>query len=243
MSMNKKSKKSKSKKTKIIDDDSLSFSLDDESGKSNLLGQEQHSQPQINGMGMGMGSAMGLNMDMGSNLQNNTQAMSNIMLPDPNLISNVGMVKMKQGTNSNFNQIFQNLNKDGLVPVLPEMQQYFDLNQISKMPQKEFSSEVQYGNEPKIMDSGLLSKNYGMKKQLPLVNDPSLASIAGLNQFGMNMGMGSAMGSAMGMNFGTNEFGTNDNSKVNAVNVNASSNDSNILKGGNKNKIFFLKKK
>ena len=180
------------------------------------------------------------------NLQQN--GMSNIMLPDPNVMNNSSMIKMKSGTNNNFNQIFENISKEGLIPVLPEMQQYFDLKQIANMPQKEFSSEIQYGNEPKIMDSGLLNQNYGMKKPLPLINDPSLASMANLNQFGNpmgnfnNMNLGSASIGEFGKN---NENATLEKNTENILNINTNNtlSNENVLKGGlKKKKNFFLKK-
>jgi hypothetical protein len=154
--------------------------------------------------------------------------------------------------------IFKDISKEGMIPVLPEMQQYFDLNQIASMPQKEFSSDIQYGNEPKIMDSGLLNQNFGMKKQLPLISDPALASIAGINQFGNPMGnlMGNPMGNPMANGLanglshlgsaGMGEFGKEENNlslQTNTFPVTGSTNNLNVLSGGEKKKKnFFLKK-
>ena len=255
-----KSKKSKKSK-KFQDDSSLSLSLDldgdEEAGKNkkNIFQVPQDSQQQNNQLNpIGSIPNMAGLPELGQGVGNN---MSNVMLPDPNFLNGSGMVKMKAGTNTNFNQIFSNLKKDSMVPILPEMQQYFDMNQIANMPQKEFSSEVQYGNEPKIMDSGLLNQNFGMKKQLPLVSDPSLANMAGINQFGNSLGsaaqgpmgslgnIGQSIPGLNQMNLGSamaGEFGNGESNGDTMPVEGTGGTESGVLKGGQKKKNFFLRK-
>jgi hypothetical protein len=127
--------------------------------------------------------------------QQSRQTESSIMMPDPNL-SNQGMsIKMKQGTNQNFNSIFDNLDSKALLPVLPEMQGMFDYGQIAKMqqmnPQTDFSSDMGMGGEPKVMDYGLMQQN--RPQNLPMV-PPDLAGMIGSQGMGSISGMGGMAG-------------------------------------------------
>ena len=225
--LKKKSKKlkknQKQSKLKVNNDSSISFDLDDDENGSNEHKLNQHIMP----MNPQMNPQMNMQINP-INMQNPNTYNNNIMLPDPNFMNN-GIVKMKAGTNNNFNEIFSNLNNESLIPILPEMQQNFDINQIANLPQhNNFSSGFEYGTEPKIMDSGLLNNKFGMKRQLPLINDPNMASIAGINQFGNSL---------------QGELGKTEN--INKVENNINNilpNDTNILKGGEKKKNFFLTK-
>jgi hypothetical protein len=55
--------------------------------------------------------------------------MGKIMLPNNNFL-NENIIKMKTGANSDFSSILNNVSQEGLILVLPEMQQLFDMNQI-----------------------------------------------------------------------------------------------------------------
>jgi len=81
------------------------------------------------------------------------------------------VLKLKNGKNTNFNSILENVNSDDLIPVIPEMQQLFSAENISRENPQEYSSELNFGNEPKIMDRGLLNNN----------NIPSFISGSGVN--------------------------------------------------------------
>jgi len=143
------------------------------------------------------------NMGIGTNPN-----MSNVMLPDPNYSNYTnGMIKMKQGSNNDFNQIFSNIKEGQMIQVLPEMQGLFDYNQIMNMPQKEFSSDVGNGNMaglmntsgPKIMDQGLLNQNMGMGNMGMGMGMGNM----GMGNMGMgNMGMGNMGMGNMGMGMG-----------------------------------------
>ncbi len=108
--------------------------------------------------------------------------------------SSNGIYKMKQGSNNNFNEILGGLNQEGLIPVLPEMQQYFNMDQISQMPQSGPQADYQFGmsSQPQIMDPGLLGNS--MKRPLPLVSDPSLANMGGLGSANSMGPIGNALG-------------------------------------------------
>jgi hypothetical protein len=222
--------------------------------------QNQNQMEGTNGLGGlgGIGSIPNI-----SNLMGTNQNMSNAMLPDPSFSSfaNNGVAKMKQGTNNNFNQIFSNIKEGQMIQVLPEMQGLFDYNQIINMPHKEFSSEVggdmggfMNNGGPKIMDQGLLNQNMGMgmggmgmggmgmggmgmggmKKQLPLISDPNLASMAGINQYGnlMNNSLGSAISGEFGTGSTNDSVPTNNSGSGDGDNKQSALSNQNILEGG-----------
>jgi hypothetical protein len=69
------------------------------------------------------------------------------------------VLKLKNGKNTNFNSILENVNSDDLIPVIPEMQQLFSAENISRENPQEFSSEINMGSDPKIMDPGLINNS------------------------------------------------------------------------------------
>jgi hypothetical protein len=224
--LSKSSKSSKSKKYSKDDSSSLNLDLDD-------LDNENGSKNNMEGINNLNGINSIPNMGMTNmNYPNGNASMTNVMLPDKSFLNNSSMIKMKQGNNNNFNQIFNDISKEGMIPVIPEMLHNFDLEQIKNMPQKEFSSDVGglMNGGPKIMDQGLLNQGMGnfgdmgglagipgmggmggmggfggMKKSLPLVSDPNLASMAGINQYGNTLSGLNHLGSAMSGEFGNGD--------------------------------------
>jgi hypothetical protein len=98
-----------------------------------------------------------------------------------------GIMKLKSGKNKNFSSVLQNVNTDDLIPIIPEMQQLFTAENISKENPQEFSSDVNYGQEPKIMDRGLINNSNipnfisGNNNQNPLPTNITNSAISSLN--------------------------------------------------------------
>lgn len=207
-----KSKKSnKSNKSNMNDSSSLSLEdLEEEFGNKNEPNKESglfnqifqnpaHQQAHQQAQGMqGMQASTQFNPNsiaqQFQSMQPTNEYASNSNQQFNQGFSSNGIYKMKQGSNNNFNEILGGLNQEGLIPVLPEMQQYFNMDQIAQMPQTGPQPDYQFGmsSQPQIMDPGLL--NNSMKRQLPLVSDPSLANMSNLgsaNSFGTMGSIGS----------------------------------------------------
>jgi len=69
------------------------------------------------------------------------------------------VMKLKSGKNTNFSSILQNISDKDLIPIIPEMQGLFTAENISRENPQEFSSEINMGREPKIMDPGLINNS------------------------------------------------------------------------------------
>jgi hypothetical protein len=182
----------------------------------------------------------------------------NIMLPSADLPM---AHRQRTGTNNDMNALLQQLNEDQLIPVLPEMQQMFDMNQL-EMQQHQAYQRGQvpidnYGGQPQIMDQSIVNMARNGKLPIPLLNGLQMSP-----GMGMGMGMGGQMGqmgpmgpmgqmsqmsqmSQMGLPMADNvyESGLRETTQSNLNEKN--SNDQPVvndkLVGGNKN--YFLKKK
>ena len=179
-------------------------------------------------------------------IQNNP----NIMLPSADLPM---AHKQKIGTNNDMNTLLQQLNEDQLIPVLPEMQQMFDMNQLEMQQQQAYQrGQVpvdNYGGQPQIMDQSIINMARNGKLPLPLLNgfqmNPEMGSV--MNMGGPMGNPGMNMGAPMGGNIfesglqGTNQSNPDENNfnMQPLANNKPSTNDK--LTGGNKN--YFLKKK
>jgi hypothetical protein len=169
--------------------------------------------------------------------------------------------RQRTGTNNDMNALLQQLNEDQLIPVLPEMQQMFDMNQL-EMQQHQAYQRGQvpidnYGGQPQIMDQSIVNMARNGKLPIPLLNGLQMSP-----GMGMGMGMGGQMGqmgpmgpmgqmsqmsqmSQMGLPMADNvyESGLRETTQSNLNEKN--SNDQPVvndkLVGGNKN--YFLKKK
>lgn len=162
-----------------------------------------------------------------SQLQNQAQVETkpNIMLPSNEL----PMVhKQKMGTNNNINALLQELNEDQLIPVLPEMQQMFDINQLELQQQQAYQRGQapidDYTGQPQIMDQSIFNMARSGKVPLPFLNNMQMS-----NPMSMNVPITGNIFEAGFQGIGQNKQAkqpTQQESK---------------LKGGGKN--FFLKKK
>jgi len=92
--------------------------------------------------------------------------------------------KLKSGKNKDFNNFLKNVGTDQLIPLIPEMQQMFDLNQFEQ--NQVFSSD--HGNQPKIMDQGVINLMNNGKLPMPMMNgyNPQM-SMPQMNMPPMNM--------------------------------------------------------
>jgi hypothetical protein len=163
-------------------------------------------------------------------MQPNTQEQKpNIMLP-----SNETQVAIKQknGTNNDMNALLEQLNEDQLIPVIPEMQQMFDINQLELQQEQAYqrgqASVENYTGQPQIMDQSIINMARSGKLPMPFLNGvaPMNNSLPMNNAFSMN----NAMQMPINNSLPSIEMGLNNNKE-----------ETNNLVGGNKN--FFLKKK
>jgi hypothetical protein len=168
----------------------------------------------------------------------------NIMLPSTDLPMTY---KQKTGTNNDMNTLLQQLNEDQLIPVLPEMQQMFDMNQLEMQQQQAYQRGQlpmdNYGGQPQIMDQSIVNMARNGKLPMPLLSGFQMSP--GMNS-GMSSGLGSGLGSVLGSGMDMNtplvgnmfESGVQENNEQMPINK-ETQNDK--LTGGYKN--YFLKKK
>jgi len=147
--------------------------------------------------------------------------------------------KQKNGTNNDINSLMQNLNEDQLIPILPEMQQMFDINQLEAQQQQAFNRGTlpidNFNGQPQIMDQSIINMARTGKLPLPMINS-----------FQMSPPIGQGMEAPMAGNIfeagfqGTGKTGDNVpnlmESDMELKNI-----ENKLMGGGNKN--FFLKKK
>ena len=219
--------KLKHKKSNENNSSTISFNFSDSSSvKQN--NKFEHKLPD-NNLGMGMMSQQMQQiqpmqqmqpMQSLSNIQNNP----NIMLPSADLPM---AHKQKIGMNNDMNSLLQQLNEDQLIPVLPEMQQMFDMNQLEMQQQQAYQRGQapidNYGGQPQIMDQSIVNMARNGKLPLPL-----------LSGFQMSPGMESSM------NIGVPTTGNIFESRFQKTNDQQLPNNSKLT-GGSKN--YFLKKK
>ena len=139
------------------------------------------------------------------------------------------MGRQKIGANNDINSILQRVNDEQLIPILPEMQQMFDMNQLEAQQQQAYQKGTlpidNYNGQPQIMDQSIVNMARSGKLQLPMVNGFQMSS-----QMDQSMG-----GMPMGAPTSGNIFETG------LQNLNEGSGAENKLSGGGKN--YFLKKK
>lgn len=164
---------------------------------------------------------------------------------------------LKMGSNTDMNSVINQLDENSLIPVIPEMQNYFsdasfmqgqgamgDMGAMGAMPPMP-------AGKPQIMDQGIMGQNgmggpgglgalgaLGASGGLPTY-DPEIAKMAGMQGMAGMMGGGLKNNAYLDEinNLIINEF----NTKLSSIGV-----SSNIQSGGNpskkKKKIFFLQK-
>ena len=186
------SKSSKSSKKNKKEDDSTEIDFSDsEKGNSNhqtqspMMQQNMMQQPmmQQHMMQQPMMQQPMMNM-MQQPMMNHSMGSFN---SSPYVSFEGGITKLKNGTNKNFSSVLKSVNTDDLIPIIPEMQQLFTAENISKENPQEFSSDVNYGNEPKIMDRGLINNTNipsfisGNSNQNPLPTNITNSALSSLN--------------------------------------------------------------
>jgi hypothetical protein len=204
--------KLKEKKSKDNNSTTMSFNFSDSSSvKSNKI---------VNGLVNNKGPMMQQQMQqqmhqqIQQQMQQTPQSKANIMLPANDLpMGN----RQRIGVNNDINGILQNLNEDQLIPVLPEMQQMFDMNQLEMQQQQAYQRGQapidNYNGQPQIMDQSIVNMARNGKLPIPLLNgfqmSPGMGNGMGNgmgmgmgNGIGMGMGMGMGMGNGMGMGMG-----------------------------------------
>jgi hypothetical protein len=209
----KKSKK-KSKKTsnKRISDNSSTFTLSDSDKKNNIQTKNsQHIE----------------NAQYNNVQQNNDNGM--VMLPnDDNQIA-----KLKIGKNTDMNIVMNNINDDEhMIPIIPEMQQMFDINQYinNQQPQNNEHENYNYSGQPQIMDQSIINMANAGKLPLPILN--GINHNSGMNQMPfMNPSLN--MNQALNMNPSLNNLGS--------AGLAMNKPPLPMLNGGSKKKDFFLK--
>jgi hypothetical protein len=192
------SKSSKSSKKNKKEDDSTEIDFSDsEKGNStqnNIMQQPMMQQPMMQQPMMPQ-NMMQQNMIQPNMMQqpimNHSMGAFN---SSPYVSFEGGMTKLKNGKNKNFSSVLKNVNTDDLIPIIPEMQQLFTAENISKENPQEFSSDVNFGNEPKIMDRGLINNTNipsfisGNNNQNPLPTNITNSALSSLNSMrGGNM--------------------------------------------------------
>jgi hypothetical protein len=165
--------------------------------------------------------------------------------PQESLLSTkYGSAHLKSGKNNDINNFLKNVGTDQLIPIIPEMQQMWDINQFE---QNQIFSSDNNGNQPKIMDQGVINLMNSGKLPMPMMNGfkPTMS----MPQMGMpQMGMPQMGMPQMGMpQMGMPQMGMPQNMNLSSqfappqLNTQVMKEPMPLIGGNNDN--FFLKKK
>jgi hypothetical protein len=160
------------------------------------------------------------------------------------LNSKYSMGQQQQGVNRNMNSLLQKIDENQLIPILPEMQQMFDYNQLEAQQQQAFQQGLipsdNFNGQPQIMDQSIINMARSGKLPLPMANGlqmaPQMPQMAQMAQMAPQMNAKPPLPLLPQFNEGAIQ-----NNQPKSVPVPETKPTENKLTGGTKN--YFLKKK